>query len=98
MANTAQKLGPKYQVTIPKTVREALGLRVGDLVETMLTREGAVIRPVVLVPKKVDLDAQLKAAEAAVRAGRVLGPFKTAGAAMKAVKAYARAAKRPVRR
>ena len=26
MATTAQKLGPKYQVTIPKPVRNALGL------------------------------------------------------------------------
>jgi AbrB family looped-hinge helix DNA binding protein len=52
MASTAQKLGPKYQVTIPKPVRDALGLKVGDLAETTISRAGAVIRPVMLVRKK----------------------------------------------
>jgi len=98
MATTAQKLGPKYQVTIPKPVRDALGLKVGDLVETTISRAGAVIRPVVLVPKKLDLKKQLEESEAAVKAGRVLGPFKTAGAAMKAVNAYARRTHRTVHR
>jgi AbrB family looped-hinge helix DNA binding protein len=98
MATTAQKLGPKYQVTIPKPVRDALGLKVGDLVETTISRAGAVIRPVILVPKKVTLKKQLEESEAAVKAGRVLGPFKSAGAAMKAVKAYARRPHRTVHR
>jgi len=94
----AQRVGAKGQVVIPKRVREALGLKAGDLVETVMTREGALTRPVILVPKKVDLRTQLEAAEADVKAGRVLGPFKTAGAAMKAVKAHARRAHRYVRR
>lgn len=98
MATTAQKVGPKFQVTIPKQVRDALGIKAGDLVETSLGREGAVIRPVDLVPRKVDLKKQLEESEAAVKAGRVLGPFKTAGAAMKAVKAYARRTHRTVHR
>jgi len=41
MATTAQRLGPKYQVTIPKPVRDALGLKVGDLVETTISRAAA---------------------------------------------------------
>jgi len=98
MATTALKVGPKYQVTIPKDVREALGIKVGDLVEAILDRRGAVIRPVEIVPKKVNLKKQLEESEAAVKEGRVLGPFKTAGAAMKAVKAYARRADRTIRR
>jgi AbrB family looped-hinge helix DNA binding protein len=99
MATTALKVGPKYQVTIPKDVREALGIKVGDLVEATVDRRGAaIIRPVELIRKKVDLKRQLKESEAAVKAGRVLGPFKTAGAAMKAVRAYARRAQRTVRR
>ena len=56
------------------------------------------IRPVILVPKKVNLKKQLEESEAAVKAGRVLGPFKSAGAAMKAVKAYARHPHRTVHR
>ena len=85
------RLKPKYQVTIPKPVRDALGLKVGDLVETTITRAGAVIRPVVLVPKKVDLKKRFEAAERAVKEGRVLGPFTSASAAMRAVKRHARA-------
>jgi len=98
MANTALKVGPKYQVTIPKDVREALGIKVGDLVEATIDRRGAIIRPVEVVPKKVDLKKQLQASETAVKEGRVLGPFKTAGATMKAVRAYARRTNRTVRR
>ncbi|MCC6847420.1 MAG: AbrB/MazE/SpoVT family DNA-binding domain-containing protein [Deltaproteobacteria bacterium] len=86
MAITAQKVGPKFQVTIPKKVRDALGIKAGDLVETSLTREGAaLIRPVVLVHRKVDLDKRFEAAEADVKAGRTVGPFKTARAAMNAL-------------
>ena len=73
-------------------------MKVGDLVETTISRDGAVIRPVILVPKKVNLMKQLEESEAAVKAGRVLGPFKSAGAAMKAVKAYARRSHRTVHR
>jgi len=73
-------------------------VKVGDLVETTISRDGAVIRPVILVPKKVNLMKQLEESEAAVKAGRVLGPFKSAGAAMKAVKAYARRSHRTVHR
>jgi antitoxin PrlF len=92
MATSAQKVGPKFQVTIPKKIRDALGIKAGDLVETSLTREGAaVIRPVVLVPKKVDLKKRLEAAERAVKEGRVFGPFNSAAAVMRAVKQQARA-------
>ncbi len=80
MASTAQKVGPKFQVTIPKKVREALGIKPGDLVETSLGREGALIRPVELVPRKVDIDHELEAAMAEVKAGRVSKPFKSARA------------------
>ena len=31
MATAATKVGPKFQVTIPKNVRDAVGLKVGDL-------------------------------------------------------------------
>ena len=92
MATTAQKVGPKFQVTIPKKVRDALGIKAGDLVETSLTREGAaLIRPVVLVHRKVDLDKRFEAAEADVKAGRTVGPFKTARAAMSALNKRAHA-------
>jgi len=78
MAVSVQKVGPKGQVTLPKHVREALGLKTGALVETVLTRGGALTRPVELRPKKVDLEAALAQAEADVKAGRVSKPFKSA--------------------
>lgn len=91
MPVSAQRIGPKYQVTIPKQVRDALKLKVGDLVQTTLTADGAVIRPVVLVPKKLDLKKRLEQAEADVKAGRVHGPFKTASATVRALKRQQRA-------
>ncbi len=91
MATAVQKVGPKFQVTIPKPVRDALGLKVGDLVETVLSREGAITRPVELRPKKVDLKKRFEEAERAVKEGRVLGPFLTASAAMRTLKRRARA-------
>jgi len=88
----------KFQVTLPKKAREASNLRVGDFVEATPVKGGILLRPKMLVDKVEDLDAQLEASAADVRAGRTLGPFKTAGAAMKAVKAHARRADKPVRR
>src|SRR5262249_6409770 len=98
MATTATKGGQKFQVTIPKNVREAVGLKVGDLVEATVRRGGIVLRQKALIDKTVGLARQLEESEAAVRAGRVLGPFTSAGAAMKAVKACARRVHRTVRR
>ena len=70
----------------------------GDLVEASVGRDGIVLRQKVLSDKPMSLARQLNESEAAVRAGQVLGPFKSAGAAMKAVKARARRVDRTVRR
>jgi len=80
MAISVQKVGPKGQVTLPKQVRLALGLKTGALVETVLTRDGALTRPVELRPKIVDLEAALAEAEADVKAGRVSKPYRSARA------------------
>jgi AbrB family looped-hinge helix DNA binding protein len=45
------KIGPKYQVTIPKAARDAAGLNVGDLVEATVTKDGVLLRPRVVVDK-----------------------------------------------
>ena len=99
MASLAQKVGPKFQVTMPKKVREALGIKAGDLVETSLGREGAIIRPVELVPRKVDIEQELEAAMAEVKAGRVSKPFKSARALVRDALRHGRegAKNRPVR-
>src|SRR5580765_5686552 len=95
MAISIQKVGPKGQVTLPKRIREVLGLKTGALVETVLTREGALTRPVELHPKKVDVERELEAAMADVAAGRVHGPFKTARALVSAAKRHGKRARTP---
>jgi len=94
MASATTKVGPKFQVTIPKAIREALKLRVGDLVETTMTPRGAMIRPLDLRPRELDINQELEAAEADVKAGRVLGPFKSGRAVLRAAKQHRRRARR----
>jgi AbrB family looped-hinge helix DNA binding protein len=93
MAVSVQKVGPKGQVTLPKHVREALGLKTGGLVETVLTREGALTRPVELRPKKVDVEAALAEAEADVKAGRVSKPFRSVREFVRIAKQHGRRAR-----
>ena len=45
------KVGPKYQVPIPKEAREAVGLAVGDLVEATPTKDGVRLRPQAVIQK-----------------------------------------------
>lgn len=85
---TATKIGHKYQVVIPKRIRDAAGLRVGDYVEAALTREGILLRPKMLVDR--DLDDALKEALEDVAAGRMSKPYKSA-------RALVRSLKRPLR-
>ncbi|MFZ0888248.1 MAG: AbrB/MazE/SpoVT family DNA-binding domain-containing protein [Candidatus Binataceae bacterium] len=69
------KLGPKYQVTIPKLVREALRLETGDLLEVRVAGRQVVLRPKILVDRDPELERDLAEAEADIKAGRVYGPF-----------------------
>ncbi len=85
---TATKVGHKYQVVIPKTIRDAAGLHVGDYMEANLTNEGILLRPKTLVDR--DLNNALKEALADVKGGRMSRPFKSA-------RALVRSLKRPVR-
>jgi len=80
----------KFQVTIPEATRKAVGLKVGDFVDATATKGGILLRPQVVVDK-VELEKRFEAAERAVKEGRVLGPFKTASAAMRALNQRARA-------
>jgi hypothetical protein len=48
---------------------------VGDLVEASVGRDGIVLRQKVFIDKPVSLARQLEESDAAVRAGRVVGPF-----------------------
>ena len=96
------KVGPKFQVTIPKATRTATGIKVGDIVEATQTPGGILLRPKILVDRDPELEKQLEASAADVKAGRVLGPFDSAQDVAKAVKSFkrrshARRARRTIR-
>jgi AbrB family looped-hinge helix DNA binding protein len=69
------KVGPKYQVTIPKAAREAVGLDVGDLVDAIPQENGILLRPKTVVDKHPFIEARLREAEADIKAGRVSKAF-----------------------
>jgi AbrB family looped-hinge helix DNA binding protein len=78
------KIGPKFQVVIPKKVREAAKLSVGDFVETTAVKDGVLIRPKVVVDR--DLDTALGEALADVAAGRVSKSYSSAPALVRDLK------------
>ncbi len=84
------RVGPNYQVTIPKTAREAVGLKVGDFVEATVRPEGILLRTGA-VNEHLEVKKRLDAAETDVKKGRVLGPFKSARSALRAVRERANA-------
>jgi len=87
MPGEITRVGPKFQVTIPKEVREVLGLRVGDFVQASVGRgRTIIIRRKRLVDFDAALEEDLAAAEADYRAGRLLGPFDTAEETIAALK------------
>lgn len=88
---TATKVGPKYQVVIPKKVREAAGLKPGDLVEAEFGREGIVLRQKILVDR--GLEHALAEAEADVKAGRVSKPFTSVREFVRIAKQHGRRAR-----
>ena len=80
---TMAKITRNFQVSIPKEVRERLHLAEGDLVEVQ-ERDGEIV----MVPKKlIDADQAWfwsrewqegeREVDEDIRAGRVIGPFKT---------------------
>jgi AbrB family looped-hinge helix DNA binding protein len=80
---TLSKITRNYQVSIPKNVRDALGLTEGDYLEVE-ERDGEIV----MIPQRlIDADqawfwtpewqAGEREVEEDIRAGRVSGPFKT---------------------
>lgn len=87
------KVGPKYQVTIPKTAREAVGLKVGDLVEATVKHKGILLRPKVVVDKAF-IEKRLAQAEEDIKKGRVSRPFRSAKAFLRSLHREARKLKK----
>ncbi len=73
------RIGPKYQVTIPKATRDVAGLVVGDFVEATPVRGGVLLKIKAVVDKHPAIEARLREAEADVQSGRTHGPFTSVG-------------------
>ena len=79
MATLTAKVGPKYQLVIPKQLRTAAKLKIGDFLKAELRGDGILLTPLDL------LERDLAAAEADVKAGRVYGPFSSAKAVVRSL-------------
>jgi len=79
MATTTAKVGPKYQLVIPKQIRTATKLKIGDFLKAELRGDSILLTPMALVER------DLAAAEADVKAGRVYGPFSSAKALVRSL-------------
>lgn len=78
------KVKEKYQVTLPASVRQKAGVGVGDLLEAKV--QG---KKITLTPKSV-IDRELALALEDYRRGRYIGPFRSARAAVRALRRAAR--------
>jgi AbrB family looped-hinge helix DNA binding protein len=70
-----------WQVVVPKPVRDALGLKLGDILEARAEGGAVVLRPKVLLDREEflkQLKDDVESSKADVAAGRVLGPFDSA--------------------
>ena len=74
------KVKEKYQVTLPASVRQKAGVAVGDLLEAKV--QG---KRITLTPKRV-IDRELALALEEFKRGRFIGPFRTAKAAIRALR------------
>lgn len=72
------RVGPKFQVTIPKATRDAAGLEVGDFVETTVKGNSIVLKPKIVVEKHPLIDTAIREGLEDIKAGRVSGPFHSA--------------------
>ena len=88
---TATKVSAKGQVVIPKELRESLGVKPGDFMEPVRCPEGVLFKPKVFVDR--DVERELKAAMADVKAGRVHGPFHSVSALSRAAKRHGKRAR-----
>ncbi len=74
------RIKTKYQVTLPTSVRKKVRLAVGDFLEAKV--EG---NKITLTPKRA-IDRELALALEDFKQGRSIGPFRTAKAAIRALR------------
>ena len=80
----AVKIGVSRQVVITKKIHDQLGLTPGDYLEVELHNNRLILTPKALVEKRLAEGLE------DIRKGRVLGPFKTAREAMRALRSRGR--------
>lgn len=86
------KAGQSRQVIIPKEVWDKLGLEPGDYFEVETKQDRIVFIPQKLVHREdlwywsKEWQAKEREADEAIAKGKVIGPFKTAKAALKTLK------------
>ena len=78
------KVKEKYQVTLPASVRQKMGLAVGDLLEVEVKG-----KKITLTPKSV-IDQELALALEDYEKGRFIGPFRTVKSAIRALRRAAK--------
>ena len=83
------KVKEKYQVTLPASLRQKAGLAVGDLLEAQVEGKKITLTPKVVMDRDF-VEKRLAQGLKDIKEGRVLGPFKTAREAMRALRARAR--------
>jgi len=77
------KIGTSRQVVIPKKIHDQLGLSAGDYLEVELQGAKVVMTPKTLVDKAIQ--ARLAEGLEDARRGRVVGPFRSAKALIRAL-------------
>ena len=78
------KVKTKYQVTLPVAVRKKAGLAVGDLLEAEVKG-----KKITLTPKSI-IDREIALGLEDFKRGRSIGPFRTAKAAIRALRRAAK--------
>ena len=73
------KVKTKYQVTLPTSIREQVGLAVGDLLEASVEGGRITLSP------KTAIDRELALSLEDVKAGRVHGPFTSVDAMLRSL-------------
>jgi AbrB family looped-hinge helix DNA binding protein len=82
----------KYQVVIPRRVREQVGVAIGDVLEARAVRGRIVFEPKSIVDRGIAEGLE------DIKKGRVYGPYRTVAEAMKAFQRRgAKSPKRPNR-
>jgi AbrB family looped-hinge helix DNA binding protein len=78
------KVKERYQVTLPASVRRKVKVAVGDLLEAKVRGKTITLTPKMAIDRDIDLALE------DFRRGRFIGPFRTAKAAVRALRRAAK--------